>query len=163
MKAASPVVLLPPAEHRAIRVVAWFEAFKGLLVLLAATGLPALLHRDLHALAARLIEHAHLNPASKYPSVFLDFAARVQDTRLMWLALGAAVYATVRLVEAYGLYRERAWAEVLAAASGAIYMPVEAYEWFKQPSWFRAGIFVVNLGIVALMLHALWRRRRRVS
>lgn len=147
-------------EQRAIRLVAYLEAFKGVLVLATAAGLLSLVHKDLEALAARLIEHSHLNPASKYPLILVDVASRLQDTKLVMLAMGATAYSLIRLVEAYGLYRERAWAEVLAAASGAIYMPVEAYEWFKQPSWFRVVVFAVNGAVVGLMLHALLHRRR---
>jgi uncharacterized membrane protein (DUF2068 family) len=148
-------------EHKAIRLVAYFEAFKGLLVLVAATGLLPLIHHDLHDLAASLIAHAHLNPAAKYPLIFLEAATKLQDTRLVLLAAGAAAYALVRLVEGYGLYYEKAWAEVLAAGSGAIYMPMEIYEWVQQPSWFRAALFTVNALVVALMLHALLQRRRQ--
>lgn len=150
-------------EHRAIRVVAYFEAFKGVLVVVAASGLAAFIHRDLPGLAAMLIEHAHLNPASHYPRIFIDAASRLQDTRLVLLAVGAAAYATVRLIEAYGLYRERAWAEVFAAASGAVYMPIELYEWVVQPSWLRAVIFLINAAVVGVMLDAIRRRHRATN
>jgi hypothetical protein len=46
-----------------IRAVAFFEAFKGIVVMVAATRLLSLLHKDVFAIAAALIEHLHLNPA----------------------------------------------------------------------------------------------------
>ena len=55
---------------------------KGVIVLAAASGLLALIHRDVHAAAAVLIEHLHLNPASREPQVFIDFAAHLQNGRL---------------------------------------------------------------------------------
>lgn len=70
-----------------------------------------------------LVEHAHLSPAAKYPKIFLDATAEVNDPRLWQLAAAATACATVRLVGAYGLYRQRAWVEVLAALCGAI-MPI---------------------------------------
>ena len=79
---------------------------------------------------------------------------------MVLLALGAASYSVVRLVEAFGLYREKAWAEVLAAASGAIYRPIELYEWVHHPTWLRAGIFVLNAIVVTIMLRAALNRRR---
>ena len=148
-------------ERSTIRLVACFEAFKGVLVLLAASGLLSLLHKDIEAIAVRLIEHMHLNPASKYATIFLDAAARLQDSRLVMLALGAAAYATIRLVEGWGLYRERAWAEVLAAASGAIYMPIEVYGWLKHPTWFRFAVFLVNAAVVGIMWRALAKRKSK--
>ncbi|GKT26006.1 DUF2127 domain-containing protein [Acidovorax sp. SUPP3334] len=146
--------------NQAIRLVAFLEAFKGLLVLAAATGLLSLMHRDLYAIAARLIEHAHLNPAAKYPQIFLDAARNLQDARLTLLALGAAAYAALRLVEAYGLFRERPWAEVLAAGSGAIYLPFEFIGFLHHSNALHAGIFIVNALVVGVMVRALLQRRR---
>ena len=142
-----------------IKVIAAFEALKGLVVLLAATGLLASIHKDLGAIATVLVEHAHLNPASKYPRIFIDAANHLQDTHLLLLALGAALYATVRLVEAYGLYHRRVWAEVLAAGSGALYVPFEVLGLVRHVTWHGAALLIVNLVVVAAMVLALLRRR----
>ena len=40
----------------------------------------------------------------------------------------ALTYSAIRFTEAYGLWRERRWAEWLSAVSGAIYLPFEIYE-----------------------------------
>ena len=157
----------PPAQTSttsqtaAIRVVALFEAFKGVVVLLAASGLLSLIHKDVHAAATKLIEHLHLNPASRYPQIILDAASNLHDSRLVWLAVGAGVYAFIRLAEAYGLYGEKAWAEVLAAVSGAIYVPFELAELFHRPTWHGALLLAVNLLVVTLMVWALLHRRKR--
>jgi uncharacterized membrane protein (DUF2068 family) len=148
-------------QSAAIRTVALFEAFKGAVVLMAASGLLSLLHKDVHALAAKLIEHLHLNPASHYPQIFLDATSNLHDSRLVWLAVGAGAYALVRFVESYGLYGEKAWAEVLAAVSGAIYVPFELAELFHQPTWHGALLLAFNLFVVVLMLWALLHRRKR--
>lgn len=145
--------------NRAVRLIALFEAFKGVLVLVAATGLLSLLHKDVVALATQLLEHVHLNPAAKYPQIFLDAASHLQDSRLLLLALGAAAYSTVRLVEAYGLLKERPWAEWLAAGSGGIYLPIEVFEFFHRPTALRAVVLVANALVVAIMVRALVKRR----
>ncbi|WP_174875750.1 DUF2127 domain-containing protein [Vogesella oryzae] len=145
--------------RQAIRAVAAFEAFKGLLALAGASGLLLLLHKDLHDLAIRLVEHAHLNPAAHYPSIFIT-AAQQLNGKLLLIALGAAAYSSLRFAEAYGLYREAAWAEVLAAASGAIYLPFEVLELLHHPNSISIGSFVLNLLVVVLMLAALWQRRQ---
>lgn len=147
-------------QRKAVRAVAWLEASKGVVVLLAATGLLSLIHRDLYEIAARLVEHAHLNPASRYPRIFVDAAGQLQSARLVLLALGAATYAVLRLVEAYGLFHERAWAEVLAAGSGAVYVPMEVVGLYRHASWLGLALLVFNVAVVAVMLAALWRRRR---
>lgn len=131
-----------------------------MVVLLAATGLLALVHEDLNDLAARLVAHTHLNPASRYPHIFMDAVSHVQQPRLAWLAAGAAAYSAVRLVEAYGLFRERAWAEWLAALSGGVYVPLEVDRFAHHPSMLSIGILVVNVAVVAVMTWALVQRRR---
>lgn len=144
-------------------MVAIFEASKGLLVLLAATGLLSLLHSDLHAIAAKLIEHTHLNPASKFPRIFLDAASHLQSSRLLLLALGAAAYSAVRFVEAYGLFNQRTWAEVLAAGSGAVYVPFEVVELLRNATVHGFVLLLLNLAVVGVMLRALFSRRRRAK
>lgn len=142
----------------AIRAIALFEAAKGLLALCAASGLLLLLHRDLQALALQLVEHLHLNPASRYPQIFVAAAARLHDTRLVLLAVGAAAYALVRCVEAYGLWWQRPWAEMLAAASGALYVPLEVVELLRNPNAIGWAVLLLNLAVVAVTWRA-WRQR----
>jgi uncharacterized membrane protein (DUF2068 family) len=149
-----------PASQRAIRVVAFFEATKGLLAFAAALGLLSLMHHDIGSLAEQVVAHLHLNPASRYPRVVLAAAANLQDSRLMLIAAGAVAYGAIRLLEAGGLWWHKAWAEWLAAVSGAIYVPAEIYEFVHRPSLLGALLFVVNVAIVAVMLWSLRARRR---
>jgi uncharacterized membrane protein (DUF2068 family) len=141
-----------------IRAIAVFEAAKGALVLLAGFGLLGLLHRDVQAVAERLVRFSHLNPASKYPQIFVDAATRVTDAQLWWLAGGAAAYAVVRGFEAYGLWRGRAWAEWLALVAGGLYVPVEYYHLWHRFTWLKLAIVALNLGVVAVMAYALRNR-----
>ncbi|MEI6463979.1 MAG: DUF2127 domain-containing protein [Verrucomicrobiota bacterium] len=138
-----------------VRTVALFEAAKGAVVLLAGLGLLALVHHDLQAMAESLVRHSHLNPGSHYPRIFIEAAAHTTDGRLRWLAAGAAAYALVRAIEAYGLWRERRWAEWFALVAGALYLPVEIYEIIHHATWLNATVLVTNAAIVASMAYAL--------
>ena len=157
----APAAAVDLAPSTAVRAIALVEAFKGALVLLAGTGLLSLVHRNLHEWAVRLVEHTHLNPAARYPRIFIEALGNIHSSQLVLLALGAAVYATLRFVEAYGLYRGRAWAEMLAAASSAVYLPIEAAEVVRHASALHIVVLGVNLAIVGVMVQALLRRRRR--
>ncbi|WP_017761674.1 DUF2127 domain-containing protein [Pseudacidovorax intermedius] len=148
---------------RAIRLVALIEAFKGVLAVAAASGLLLLLHKDLRTVAEHLVHHLHLNPAAHEPQVFIDFAAHLQDGRLALLSAGAAAYALVRFTEAYGLFRERAWAEWLGALSGAIYLPFEVLALVRHMHWLDVVTLAANLTVVGLMVRALWLRRRAAA
>jgi uncharacterized membrane protein (DUF2068 family) len=143
-----PPPLVVKEIEAGVRAVAFFEALKGTLVLVAGFGLLSLVHRDLEDLAERLVQHSHLNPASHYPRVFIEAAARTSDARLRTLAAMAFAYSTVRFVEAYGLWKMRAWAEWFAIISGCV---------------IRAVVLVVNAAIVAYLLYVRLSRTGRAA
>ncbi len=154
------------ASRVGLKLVAGLEATKGAVVLAAGVGLFRLVHHDVQTAAEHFVRHMHLNPASHYPSVFIDAMTWLDDSRLRMLALGALCYATVRLAEAYGLWTDRPWAEWFGALSGGIYVPIEVYKLFEKLTWTRFGFLAFNAVIVGYLSWVLVRRReerRRVA
>ena len=145
-----------------LRTIAIVEAAKGGLILLAGFGALSLVDRDVADIAVRFLHRFHLNPASRYPSIFLDAAERVTDPQLWMLAGFAFAYATVRLAEGWGLWKGRRWAEWLAAVSGAIYIPIEIYEIAQHATWVKWVTFAINVLVVLYMVYALRQRQRSV-
>jgi uncharacterized membrane protein (DUF2068 family) len=154
-----------PGHNRSIvagiRAVALFEAAKGVIVVTAGLGLLALIHRNAQAVAEEIVRHLHINPAMHYPRIFVDAAATVTDARLWVLALTASVYAMIRFAEAYGLWRQRAWAEWFGILTGSIYLPVELYELMISVTAVKMAVFIVNLFIVAWLSRVRWLVRGR--
>lgn len=147
-------------KPKGLRVVAMFEASKGILVLLVGFGLLSFAHKDLHQAAEELVRHLHLNPAMHYPSIFIDAANRVTDPQLWALALSALCYAGVRLAEAYGLWKQLQWAEWFGVLSGGIYIPMELFELWRGITWPRVTVLAVNLGVVGYLSLVLFRGRK---
>lgn len=141
----------------ALRGIAAFEAAKGLIALAAGFGLIGLLPRGMHASAHEIAGRLHLNAAKHFPGVFLRLADSLDDTRLWLIALLALTYSAARLVEAYGLWRARRWAEWLAALSGGIYVPFELRELWFGASPIKLGALIANVAVVAYLLRKLWR------
>lgn len=150
-----------PGHVKGLRVVAGFEAAKGVVVLLAGFGVLAFIHKDLHKAAMELVRALHLNPAAHYPSIFIDAADRVTDYQLWMLALSALVYSVVRAVEAYGLWTQQQWAEWFGLLSGGIYIPMEVLEVSRDFTWPRITVLVVNVGVVAYLGDVLSKSRKR--
>ena len=140
---------------RGLHVVALFEGAKGLLVLLVGFELLAFIHKDVHEAAIRLVEHFHLNPASHYPRIFLDLTEHINDTKLWGMAIAAAMYFVVRIIEAVGLWLRRSWAEWFAVLTGGMYIPIEIFEVARSVTWPRVTVLVVNLGVVSYLLFVL--------
>jgi uncharacterized membrane protein (DUF2068 family) len=103
-----------------LKAIATFEATKGGLVLAAGCGVLAVAHHHIQNWADQIVRGFHLNPARHYPQVFLQLATTTTDPRLCSMAAGAFCYAIVRFIEAYGLWRSRAWAEWFAVLSGGL-------------------------------------------
>jgi uncharacterized membrane protein (DUF2068 family) len=140
-----------------LRTVAAFEAAKGALVLVVGLGLLAFVHHHAQNVGEEIVRRFHLNLAHHYPRIFLDVLTHVDDSHLRLLALAALLYSLLRFVEAYGLWRMRAWAEWLAIVSGGVYLPLEVYELAEHPTVVTAAVFIVNAGIVAYLINV--RRR----
>lgn len=139
-----------------LRVVALFEAAKGLIVVIAGLGLLALIHRNAQAVAEEIVRHLHINPAQHYPRIFLDAAATVTDARLWALAMTAMIYSAVRFAEAYGLWRQRVWAEWFGILTGSIYLPVEIYELTVSVTSVKLAIIIVNLFVIGWLCRVRW-------
>jgi uncharacterized membrane protein (DUF2068 family) len=143
----------------ALRVVALFEATKGLLVVFVGFGLLAFIHQDLHSAAEQLVRHFHLNPARHRPMIFIDAAQHLTDRYLWAMAFSALIYSTVRFVEAYGLWHQRQWAKWFGLLSGAMYIPVELIAITRGATWPKVTVLVINASIVGYLAYALWRSR----
>ncbi len=156
-------LMIHSSSRTGLRIVAVFEAAKAALVLFAGMGLLSLVHKDVQAVAERFVERFHMNPAHKYPHIFIDAASKVSDANLWQLAWLALAYAVVRLVEAYGLWHHRRWAEWFALVSGGMYIPIEIYEAIHHVTWVRICVVIINAGIVAYMAYELRHSKPKTS
>jgi uncharacterized membrane protein (DUF2068 family) len=141
-----------PAHIKGVRTVATVEFTKGVIVILAAAGAFSMRNKDIWGIAESFLEFFHVNPLHHYVGVFIGLVYRVSDVRLWKIAVIATIYVIIRFVEAYGLWYVRPWAEWLAFASGAIYIPFEVADLLRRPTWFPLLVLVINVGIVLYML-----------
>jgi uncharacterized membrane protein (DUF2068 family) len=143
-----------------LRTIALFEAFKGTLALLAAFGVLAIIPGHARHIAIELVGRLHLNAGKRYPGVFVRLLENTANAQLWLIAALVVVYALVRFLEAYGLWRSRRWAEWLAAVSGGIYVPFEIYELSRGVTSVKLAALLLNIAVVGYMCYALWRSRR---
>ncbi len=144
-----------------LRVVAIFEASKGVLVLLVGLGLLSVVHHSAQNAGEEIVERFHLNPAHEHPRILIYAATHLDNSNLRLLAIAALLYSTMRFIEAYGLWRMRVWAEWFAIVSGGVYLPLELYELVHRATVVKAVVFVVNGVIVAYLVYFRLSRRPR--
>jgi uncharacterized membrane protein (DUF2068 family) len=147
-------------QRRVLRAVASFEFAKGVFVILMGFCALALVHRDVWVIAESLLALFHINTDRRSAQVFLDFADNVTDARLWAAARIAFAYAALRFTEAYGLWKERTWAEWVAFVSGTLLLPLEVRELFRGVTLLRCSLFVGNVAVVVYMLYIILANRR---
>jgi uncharacterized membrane protein (DUF2068 family) len=146
---------LPPTQRRILRAVASVELIKGIFVLLMGLSAILLVHKDAWVIAESILALLHISTDRHSAQLFLDFADDITDARLWAAARIAFAYSALRFVEAYGLWRQRTWAEWVAFGSGTLLIPLEIRELLRGVTLLRSAVFVGNLIIIFYMLYLL--------
>ncbi|MBV9573323.1 MAG: DUF2127 domain-containing protein [Acidobacteriales bacterium] len=147
------------SQLKVLRAVASIELVKGGIALAAGISVLFLVHRDAWEIADRFLEILHISPDRHFAQMFLDWADTLTPAKLWGAAAVAAGYSTLRFVEAYGLWKARAWGEWIALVSGILYMPVTVFWLAHKPNPFHVVTLLVNLAIVIYMGYLLWASR----
>jgi uncharacterized membrane protein (DUF2068 family) len=135
-----------------LRTIAMFEVTKAAIALLLGCGLFHLMHKNLDDVAERVVQVLHVNPEGKLSNLFFELASHASDRNLWVLALSTLAYASVISTEAYGLWREREWAQWFSLLSTALYVPPELYWMLRNPSWLKCAVLVTNIVMFLFML-----------
>jgi uncharacterized membrane protein (DUF2068 family) len=141
--------------RRKLRIVAAIDVFKALAVLSIGFGI---LNAHSHVLengGVSLLRLLDIDEGLSLPRKFLALL-HAADTEHGLLTLAATAYATLRFIEAYGLWFVRNWARWLGIVSAGIYVPFELYYFVRSPSWTSISVLSINLAVLWL----LWPRRR---
>ena len=147
----------------ALLTIAVFEAVKGVAAIAASLGLLSLAHKDVRRIAYALIGHFHLDPEAHYPQLLIETANWIATSNVYSILAVAVLYAVIRLVEAYGLWKDRAWAEWLAALSGSLYLPLEVNHLIAHTTTINACVLFGNLAVVIFMVFRLKKRRHEAE
>ena len=146
-----------PHAHPGLHIIAMVEGVKGVLALLAASGLeligPAPLQRWVHALIARF----QLDPDH---GAMAWLAQAINPGAVHLAALVALMYGIVHIIEGWGLWRAKAWASWLGCLTAALYLPFDLYAFATHRHWLEAVVVLINLIVVWVLAHDLLVRRR---
>ncbi len=149
-------------SHRppvALRGIALFEGAKGLLALGATCGILSLRHTDLHAATDAFLLRHGIDPERHYTRVFIETVANATHHHVGQLAAIGFAYVLIRLVEAYGLWQEKHWAEWFAVISAGIYLPLEFQHLARSPTLLSVGVILFNLLIIFYLARLLSQQR----
>jgi len=140
--------------RRKLRVVAIVDVLKGLFVLAVGFGL---LNANSHVLetgGVSLLRLLDIDDSLAWSRRFLALLHAADDEKGL-LVLPACAYSSVRVIEAWGLWRGGHRGRLRGLISAGIYVPFELYYLVRTPSWTSVSVLSINLAVLWL----LWPRR----
>ena len=146
-------------SHRAgLRMVAFVEALKGFAALLGAYFLVRMIRHDVdfEEAAEHILFFFHISPRHHLTRQFLEAAQQLSGASIASIFGIAIAYATLRFLEGYGLWKQRAWAEWLAIVSGCLYIPFEIEKVVRRPNQLHWVILGINVVVVLYIAWVRW-------
>ena len=148
---------------RGLRAIAIFEATKGVIVFAAGLGALRLLNGNAQYFAERIVRHLQLDPAGRYTRMILEVTEQITDRQIWMVTAAAAAYCLVRFIEAYGLWKEKAWAEWFAVVGGGLYIPWELHILIGHPTLLKALLLALNVLVVVYVAWVLMKKREKTQ
>jgi uncharacterized membrane protein (DUF2068 family) len=146
-------------SNRWLELIAAYKLLQSLLLVAVAIGALRLLGKDVADILTNLAAGLHFNPEGKLVGFLLDQAQLINDHWLRRFSLFLFLYASLGVIEGLGLLFEKIWAEYLTSIITASFLPLEIMEIYHRLTWFRVGLFVVNIAVLAYLVSHLVHRR----
>ena len=148
-------------NHRTgLVLIAAYKLLGALLFVAVGVGAMRLLHKDIDDVMWRMIGDLKMNPESRIVNFLFEKAELLNDPLLRRIGLAAFCYAAVGVIEAVGLYLEKAWAEFLTLIITASFLPFEIHELIRRLTWLLVGLLVTN---VVVLLYLVWMLGERAA
>ena len=138
-----------------LRLIAIFKFLKAALLVGLGVGAFRLLHKDLGEVIEHWVEALRLDPGNRFVDAALVKAALLSPAQIKKLGLGSFLYAALFVAEGTGLWLEKRWGEWLTVVITSTLIPLEIYEIYRHPSIVKVAVLVINVGIVAYLIHRI--------
>jgi uncharacterized membrane protein (DUF2068 family) len=143
-------------DYWVLRVIAVYHLLKAAFFFALSFGVKHLLHRDVAQMVNDyLIEPFKLDPSSHFLRMLLKSAADVTPHQLRFFSWVFFSYAIIFAIEGVGLYLRKRWAEYMVVIVVTSLLPFELYEIYLKLAWWKIGLVVGNLLVVAFLIKIL--------
>jgi uncharacterized membrane protein (DUF2068 family) len=149
--------------ERGVKVVALIEASKGIFTLIICLSLFSLVGTNIQNLIIDAARHLNVDTNSYYFLLLVKYASKITTDNIYAVIGLGFVYALIRFVEFFGLWKGYVWTEWFALISGSIYLPFELYESYQHTNVISIGVLLINLLIVGYMFTVIKNKRKNTE
>ena len=149
-----------PKRAPTLYLIASIKLAKGLVLLLVALGIFALVGQDLQDYFERLVRWFSLDPEHRFFVSIGDQLDKITPANVRRVGIGTGLYSLISLVESVGLMFRVSWAGWLAIGDAAFFIPIELHELTIHLHWFVLAVLAFNVLIVWYLFanrHRLFR------
>lgn len=143
--------------HRALGVwvIGVYKLAKSVVLLAAGCFTLHLAQSGGDGGAAHLGVRLGLVPGHSYVRMAIGWLGSLDQTQLEELGAAIILYGLLYVAQSVGLLLRRRWGAYLVIVSTGFFIPVEVYEAARRFDLTRVGILVLNLAVVAYLVHRL--------
>jgi len=149
------------APSPALRLIAAFKLFKGLVLLVVGIGALKLLHKDVGSELESWADLFRVDPDNLYFQHLLEKFSVLDDHKLKQLSVGTFFYSALLLTEGIGLLLAKRWAEYFTIIVTSSFIPLEIYELIKRVSWAKLVVLLLNIVVVIYLAIELRRNHKK--
>lgn len=146
------------SNDRFLRIIAVFKFLKATALVALGIGAFKLLHKDVGGFLEHWTMALGLDPGNRFVDSVLAKASNLNPQQIKKLGLGSFLYAALFLAEGTGLWLMKRWGEWMTVIITSSLVPVEIYEIYRHPSLVKVAVLLVNIGVVAYLIHHMRRR-----
>jgi uncharacterized membrane protein (DUF2068 family) len=146
-----------PRSLLVLRFIAGFKLVKALFFIALGLGLLSFYQPAFLASLYRLADELPYRTEQHALRGTIAFLSGLSPSRIQLLATATFLYSSLFMVEGYGLWRGRYWAEWLTVVATSSLIPFEIYELAHHPTYNKVLVIVAN---VAILVYLVWRVRR---
>ena len=146
-----------------LRLIAVFKLLKASALVAGGIAALKLVHADIGTVLERLVLKLGLDPGSSLLNHAIQRACEIPQDKIWELGAVGFIYAGLFLLEGTGLWLGRRWGEWCTVIITGSLVPFEFYETFERPSLIRVLILLVNIAVVAYLIHRIKHEKGRRS
>jgi uncharacterized membrane protein (DUF2068 family) len=148
-------------RDRGLLLIGLFKLGKAVFFFGMGLGVVHLLHKDIGDEVLRVATALRFDPENRLVSLVMEKVDLIDAHRLKEIGFATFAYSGLALTEGVGLLLEKVWAEYLTLILTISFLPWELYELARRPDWFRLGLLLINLMVLAYLVWLLQRKKDR--